>query len=307
MPGDDAAVDVSDKLAKQVTNWGRWGADDQIGTLNLIDFDAIRRGFDAVKTGRQFSLSLPIRSNHVPAWPERSPAMHFMTIDGGDYALGAPTPGGRQIADDYLFMACQSGTHIDALCHVYTDNLMYNGQPSSEIRSYGARVCGVEQMPSIVTRGVLLDVAASKGVPHLECGYAITSEDLEDCTARQAVEVKPGDALLVNTGWMTQLFAGVDPRLGEPGLGLAAAKWCAAHDVSVVGTDTHGVEVSPPELDGAESPVHIELLRNQGLPLMELVDMRDIVSERVTAFLFIACPLKIKGGTGSPINPIAIV
>lgn len=289
-----------------ISNWGRWGPDDQVGTLNLIDFDAMRRGFDAATTGRQFSLSLPIRSNRVPRWPDRAAPMHFMTIDGGDYAVGAATPGGRQIADDYLFIACQSGTHIDALCHVFTDDQMYNGFPAAEVRSYGARVCGVERMPAIVTRGVLLDLARSHGVAHLEPGHAIGPDELDACAEAAGVDIEPGDAVLLNTGWMEQLMAGVDPRGGEPGLGLAAVRWCAERGISVIGSDTHGVEVSPAETEGAASPVHIELLRNQGLPLIELLDLRAVAAEGIHEFLFVVCPLPIMGGTGSPINAIAV-
>lgn len=291
----------------QASNWGKWGESDEVGTLNYIDAAAMRRGFASVTAGRQLSLSMPIRSRNVPVWPDRAPAMHFMTVDGGDYAVGARAYGGLQMSDDYLFLACHGGTHIDALCHVFVDDLMYNGHPSSTIRSSGARLCGIDKMPAVITRGILLDVAQHRGRDHLDVGYAITARDLNECAQAQGVSVTPGDAVLVRTGHLSELYRGVDARLGEPGLGSDTASWCDDHKVSVIGADNHGVEVKPSETAGANSPMHIEFLRNLGLPMIELLDLSELSRERIYEFLFVAVPLKIAGGAGSPLNPIAVV
>jgi kynurenine formamidase len=230
-----------------------------------------------------------------------------MTVDAGDYALGARAHGGLQMSDDYLFVACHGGTHIDALCHVFVDDLMYNGHSSSAVRSSGARLCGIDKMPATITRGVLLDVAQHRGCEHLDVGHAITARDLNECAESQGVSVLPGDAVLVRTGHLGELYRGVDARLGEPGLGVGTAGWCAEHKISVIGADNHGVEVKPSEAAGANSPLHIEFLRNQGLPMIELLDLTELSREGIYEFLFIAIPLKIAGGAGSPINPIAVV
>ena len=288
------------------SNWGRWGDEDQRGTLNLIDLDGMRRGFSAVTDGRVIDLAIPI-GRGAPVWPDRAPPMHFMTLDGGDYLAGVRSPGGLQATDDYLVIACHGTTHIDAFAHVLTDGEMYNGYPLADVRSYGAKRGGVDQMGSVVARGVLLDVAAAHGVESLAPDVVVTDVDLSAAEELAGVRVEPGDAVLVRTGWIRRLYEGADPRDGEPGLGMASVAWLAERDASVIGVDNNGVECRPAEDPDAASPVHVALLRNLGLPMMELLDLEELVASGRREFLFVATPLRIVGGTGSPIRPIAVI
>lgn len=294
-------------MAWEENNWGRWGDDDQLGTLNFIDGEVVARALKAVRTGRMVDLSIPIRSTKVPHWPDRLPPIHFMTLDGGDYAIGARRPGGLQITDDYIFLACHGTTHIDALCHVMTEDQMYNGFASSEVRSFGAKKGGIDKMLGVLTKGIMLDVAAYKAVDSLEPGYVITPEDLEGAAHAQQLEISSGDAILIRTGWLNRLFAGEGPENGEPGVGRDVAKWLVEKQISVVGADNNGVEVMPSEEKDSYSPVHIALIRNRGMPLMELLNLEELHTRAIFEFLFVAVPLNITGGTGSPVRPVAIV
>jgi kynurenine formamidase len=289
------------------SNWGRWGDEDEAGALNLVDIASMRRGFECVRTGEIVDLSLPIRSTKVPRWPDRSPSMHFMTLDGGDYAIGARRPGGLEATDDYVFMACHGGTHIDAFAHILVDDQMYNGFPGSAVRSFGARQGGVDKMTGIVTRGVLLDLAGLKGVESLPAGQAITADELDACARAEGLEVLPGDAVLVRTGFLGELWRGADPRAGEPGLGMGTVDWIAAHDICAIGVDNNGVEVMPAEESGRHSPVHIAVVRGLGVPFIELVELDELARRGVYAFLLVVSPLKITGGTGSPVKPLAVI
>jgi len=288
-------------------NWGRWGEDDERGAANLIDADCVRAGAALVKTGRVFSLALPLDARSVPVTPGRMPPQHFMRTDGGDYAAGLKRRDGFQSTDDVITMPVHAGTHIDALCHVAEDGQMYNGHPLSAVRSAGARKLGMQNLPSLCTRGVLLDVCALHGVDVLPKGTAITPEDLEACEARQGVRVAPGTVLLVRTGWLGALPSLGAPEFlsGEPGIGIKAARWIAERGAAAVGLDNFGVEVIPTENGGA-APVHRMLLRDCGIYLIEMLSLEELAAAGVHEFQFVAAPLPITGATGSPLNPLAI-
>lgn len=288
-------------------NWGRWGTDDQLGALNHVRPEDVARAAGLVRRGRVYSLALPIRRSGIPYERSRNPALHLMKVDGGDYAAGAQPPGGVRAADDYLVIACHGTTHIDALSHVWIGEEMYNGFPGAMVRSSGAHKLAIDNVRGIVTRGVLLDAAAFKGVPHLPGGYAIDGDELEACAKAQGVGVGRGDVLLVRTGWHT-VFAG-DPETyhrSQPGLGVTAARWLVEREVVAVGADNVAVEVDPAEDGRSVVPLHVELIRNHGVYLLELLDLEDLARDRVFEFLFIAAPLRIVGGVGSPLNPLAV-
>lgn len=291
-----------------MSNWGRWGEGDERGTLNLITPELIVRAAGLVRQGKVYTLALPVQSHKVPVFPGRTPAMHFMTMDGGDYAAGTAAPGGFQYTDDYLVTACHNGTHIDALSHVCSGDKMYNGFGAGQVKSYGARRCGIDKVGAIVTRGVLLDVAALHGVPHLPASHVVTPADLDACCARQGVQPGPGDAVLLRTGWLTTFAA--DPGnfdRAQPGLGLAAVDWFRERDVALIAADNTAVEKVPEEDPAARLPVHIRLLRDLGIHLMELLDLEALARDRAHEFLFMVAPLRITGGVGSPVTPLAIV
>ncbi len=143
--------------------WGRWGAEDEIGAPNLIGPEQVRLAASLVRTGRIVSLTQPI-SERTPVPKHRAGVMHFMGRDGGDYAAGAKRPGGFQFAEDTVILPLHLGTHIDALCHAWCDDHLYNGFPGSTVRSTtGALRCGIDKMPPLVTRGVLLDIVRLRG------------------------------------------------------------------------------------------------------------------------------------------------
>ncbi len=288
-------------------NWGRWGAEDELGAANLIEADNVRAGAALVRSGRVFSLALPLDAKHVPVTPGRAPPQHFMRTDGGDYAAGLKRGDGFQTTDDVISMPVHAGTHIDALCHVGDADFLFNGYPLSSVRSAGAKKLGMEKLRSLCTRGVLLDLCALHGVATLPKGTVITPEDLEACEARQGVRVTPGTVLLLHTGWLGALptMGTAEYLSGEPGIGMAAARWIADRGVPAVGADNFAVEVIPTENRGA-APVHRMLIRGCGVYLMEMLVLSELAAAGVHEFLFVAAPLPITGATGSPINPLAI-
>ncbi len=290
------------------TQWGRWGQDDERGALNLLDASAVRRGLDAARRGRVLPLGLPVQARKVPVVPPRPPVLHTMLVDGADFEAGARRgANGFQFADDHLSLACHSGTHVDALSHVARDGLMYNGIPASEVRSMtGARRLGIDKMGGIVCRGVLIDVVGAANGP-LEAGRVISVADLERALGRIAVELQPGDAALIRTGWLSR-FDEADPSWydGEPGIDVAAACWLADRGVVLVGADNFAVEVVPAP-SGEAVPVHLALLQERGVYLLELVDLEPLVAAAAWTFTFVLAPLRITGGVGSPVNPLAII
>ena len=288
--------------------WGRWGEDDERGALNLVDAQAVRRGLEAARRGQVVPLGLPVQARRVPVVPPRPPVLHTMLVDGGDFAAGARRgPNGFQFADDHLSLACHSGTHIDALSHVARDGLMYNGIPASEVRSMtGARRLGIDRVGGLVCRGVLIDALGGAG-GSLEAGRVITVADLERALGRTAVELRPGDAVLIRTGWLSR-FDERDPTWydGEPGVDVESASWLADQGVVLVGADNFAVEVVP-AASGDPVPVHLALLQERGVYLLELVDLEPLVAAGAWTFTFILAPLRITGGVGSPVNPLAII
>jgi len=291
----------------RIGNWGKWGAEDQLGALNYVAPELVVKAATLVRRGQIYSLALPIRRSGVPLEPSRNPAMHLMKLDGGDYAAGAKPPGGVRAADDYLFISCHGTTHIDALSHVWTGEEMYNGFPGSAVRSSGAHRLAMDNVRGIVARGVLLDVAAHMGVAHLDGGYAITDRDLAATARGQAVAVGRGDVVLVHTGWPAMFARDPDAyHRSQPGVGLAGGRWLIDREVAAVGADNIAVEVHPAEDGTSVVPLHVALIRNHGVYLIELLDLEALARDRVFEFLFVAAPLRIVGGVGSPLNPLAI-
>lgn len=323
-----AAADLSieheaaDELAT-LSNWGRWGEQDQQGALNLVDGDAVRRGASMVRNGQVHHLGQTVRESHVPMMGGRPAPQHFMSFDGGDFAAGftsSPAVGSdRRFAEDSLFIAVHGvTTHLDALCHMWTGDEMYNGFPGDSVRSYGASKLGVERFEGMATRGVLLDIPALMGVDHLAGDFLITAEHVEGCLDRQSLEIFPGDAVLVRTGWPR--VYGVDPDLYEglqPGLGASAGLLLARKDICLLGADNVAVQphngfngfkntfVDDPRAQ-YRTDLHIPFLKNLGIYLLELVDLEALAADEVHEFQFQLAPLLIKGGTGSPVNPLAI-
>ena len=287
--------------------WGRWGASDEIGALNLMTTNDVLAATALVKQGRVLSLAQPL-SKKTPVPSHRTGLLHFMDRDGGDYAAGARRPGGFQFADDSVMMPLHIGTHIDALCHAWCDDQLYNGHDPNEISSTrGAGKCGVDKLPPVVARGILLDVAGAHEGP-LAPGYSIGQAELSDTAKRAGISLQRGDAVLIRTGWLEQQ-AGLPPRAVdfniEPGIDVEAALWLAESGVVLVGADNFAIEAMPFP-DGKVFPVHQRLIRDYGIPLLEGVVLAELAALDLAEFMFVAAALPIVGGTGSPLTPLAI-
>jgi kynurenine formamidase len=290
------------------SNWGRWSADDQLGSLNLLTADRVVTAAGLVTEGRVLSLAYVLRHDVVRV-EDRPPPVYVLTVDAGDYATGAKRAGEARIADDYLSMPVATGTHIDGLVHAWGEDGLYNGHSPDNVRSRGAKVCGIENVRGIVTRGVLADVAGLRGERWLPPSHVITPDELE--AALSDVTVGPGDALLIRTGWLApenvkdRGLASTERQ--EPGIGAAAAAWIAEHDVALVGCDNLGVEVLPPEDPAGGMPVHLALLNRLGVYLVELMRLDELAATGRREFLFVTAPLRIRGGVNSPVNPLAVL
>jgi kynurenine formamidase len=290
-------------MAKEA--WHRWGSDDEIGALRSIDQAKVRRAVQLVESGRVLGLAQPI-SERTPVPHGRSAVMHLMNRDGGDYAAGGKRPGGFQFAEDTLIMPAHLGTHLDALCHVWYEDELYNGFSSNTIRStIGASRCGIEKLPPIATRGLLLDVARHRGAP-LAAGERIGVDELQAVAMAAGVEPEPGDVVLIRTGWLETHGMLADYFDGEPGLDLEAAVWLAQAGVAVIGSDNYAIEAIPFP-PGTVFPVHQRVIRDYGVLLLEGLVLAELAAAERPAFFFAAAALPIVGGTASPLSPMAVL
>ena len=284
-------------------NWNRWGPDDERGALNHIGDAEVAAAAGLVRSGQVLSLAQAL-SPRTPVPQHRAGVQHFMGRDGGDYAAGARQPGGFQFAEDTVVLPLHIGTHIDALCHAWYDDSLYNGFPGSGTRSTtGATRCGIDKMGPIVGRGVLLDIAAHYGAP-LADGVSIGAADLESAAARAGVRIGKGDIVLIRTGWAER--TGPISFNAEPGLNVEAAIWLAEAEIAVLGADNYAVEVLPFPTKTV-FPVHQRLIRDFGIPLLEGLVLGGLAATGRQQFMFAASPLPVVGGTGSPIAPMAIL
>jgi len=287
-------------------NWRRWGADDERGALNHIGPAQVRAAAALVNTGEVFSLAQSL-SPRTPVPAHRAGIQHFMGRDGGDYAAGARRPGGFQFAEDTVVLPLHIGTHLDALCHAWYDDHLYNGFPQNATRSTtGAAHCGIDKFGPIVSRGILLDIVALKGAP-VPNGAAITRADLQQAARKAGITPGIGDVVLIRTGWWETHEGEKNISFNaEPGLDLEAGLWLAEAEVALIGADNFAIEQMPFP-DDTVFPVHQRLIRDFGIPLLEGLVLQPLAAAGRPAFLFAASPLPVAGGTGSPISPIAIL
>ena len=290
-----------DDLWKRLSNWGRWGDDDERGTLNLIDAAAVRRGVACVREGRSLSLAIPLDENgpQIAQVPGRMNPLRTLI------RLNSPH------SDDTVTMAVQAGTHWDALAHVSHDGTLYNGFPAETVTvEHGASRCGIDKAGPIVTRGVLLDVARAKGVDVLPNSTAITADDLDAAADVTKTAIEPGDVVLVRSGQMG-LFKQRKRKeyaFATAGLALSSAEWFYEHDVAAVAMDNYTFEVFPSEVDEPLFPLHALHLVAMGLTQGQNFDLEalseDCADDGVYTFLLEASPQPFTGGLGSPVNPV---
>ncbi len=286
--------------------WNRWGPDDERGALNYVGPEQVKRATTLVRSGEVLRLA-QLLSARTPVPAHRCGLQHFMGRDGGDYAAGAKRPGGFQFAEDTVVMPLHIGTHVDALCHAWYDDKLYNGYLGDSLRSTsGATRLGIEKMPPLVTRGILLDLVRLKGRV-LEAGESIARADLEAAAAAAGIKPERGDAVLLRTGWLeTQKgVKNVDFNV-EPGIDVEAGLWLAEAQVAMIGADNFAVEVLPFPA-GLVFPVHQCLIRDYGIALLEGLMLDPLVASGRHEFMFVASPLPIVGATGSPLAPVVIL
>ncbi|MFE2478114.1 cyclase family protein [Streptomyces sp. NPDC059389] len=299
-------------IAKRVNNWGRWGADDEIGTLNLITAEVVRAAASEVRTGVRIPLALPLKEDGVQAGliPGRVNPLHTM-VQINQELFG---PGTVACSDDAVTMGLQSATHWDALTHVSHSGRIYNGRPASTITAHTrAEFSGIDKAAPIVSRGVLLDVARAKGLDRLPGGHAVTPEDLAEAEEFGGVTVRPGDVVLVRTGQIQVYLAGDKHGYGfpSPGLSVRTPEWFHARDVAAVANDTLTFEIFPPEIDNLWLPVHALDLVEMGMHQGQNWNLEKLstacAEENRYAFLLSAMPEPFVGGVGTPVAPVAVL
>ena len=303
----------------RLSNWGRWGPDDQRGTLNLIDARKVAAAGALVREGRNVSCGRLVEyGSRVSVYEAEDAPLHFISSTGGrlnaDGAGGGLDWVGFHIHGLYM-------THLDAPSHQIWGGAMYNGHPASALSAEaGAQAGSIDLAGSgIVSRGILLDVAEVVGVEHLPDGYAISSEELDAAAAMHDIEPEAGDIALVRTGYGAtrgrnrQRVPDVGPADGTglphlPGLAPSTLPWFRAHDIAVVGTDT-GTECRPSRHEWV-APFHVVAMCAMGMWVLDNFELEELAdASRSLArwtFMLVVAPVRFKNATGSPVNPIAV-
>jgi len=288
-------------LHGSLSNWGRWGPDDQLGALNLVTPEVTAAAAATVRSGQTVSCARPLNTEAAADNP--APVAHHM--------IGTATEGWGA---DYFALAPHgfATSHIDALCHIFYEGKLFNGYAADTVTAHGATRLGIHHLQDgIVTRGVLLDIPSVRGVDALQPGEAIFPEDLEAAEERAGLRVRPGDALLVRTGrWVWRATHGPwNVAAQAAGLDAACLAWLRERDVATLGSDAVS-DVMPSRVEGVGMPIHEIAIVALGLHLMDNLDLDALAAvcadEGRWGFLFVVAPLVLRRGTASPVNPIAV-
>jgi kynurenine formamidase len=292
-----------DRMMKELSNWGRWGKDDQLGAMNLITPVKRKQAAALVKEG--VSISLARDTNTQTAEDNPQPYEHSMTLAG---------VGNRgQFSLDKIGVSFHGyqHTHLDALCHMFWQGKMYNGFSQEEVTKEGASKLSIANLKQgVFTRGILIDLPKLKGVAYLEPGTAIYPEDLEAWEKKAKIKITPGDVIFVRTGrWSRRAAVGPwDVSRNSTGLHASCAKWIKQRDVAIIGSDVAS-DLLPSGIEGVSHPIHQLVLVAMGVYIFDNCDL-EALSEACDKrnrwdFLLTASPIAVAGGTGSPLNPIA--
>ncbi|MGV1010096.1 MAG: cyclase family protein [Dermatophilaceae bacterium] len=318
---ESGPVPFTQLLKDAPKNWSKWGPQDEIGSLNYLDPAQARAGAQQVRSGKSFTLAVPIGDPAGdPLWPGRRPAQRFATLDHSHFAAGKgpDLPGGAEYADDVIVMYLQGTSQYDALGHVWHDDTIYNGYPADT--TIGT-VSKASILPiaehGVVGRGVLLDVARHRGKDVLDSGETFTHEDLQQVARAQGVELRKRDILVVRTGWIGSFYAGDQGKFygtdfNEPGLTYSPelVDWFQQMEIPNLVTDTIANEVTIDPVSGTSLPLHQALMRNLGVVFTEIMRLDELAADCADdgryAFLYTAAPLKIVGGSGAPVNPVVV-
>lgn len=324
-----AIVDVPvSEYKKWPNNWGKWGPDDEVGTLNYNGPAQVIAAARLVKQGKVIKCSWTCAPNSYPLWGDRVGIRRYMNWSGNDAAM-ADKPG-MFYSDEIITVGTHSMTHVDPLVHLWWGDKAYNGYPVKDIILHDKGTIKANAnayIPKSVQRGVLLDLCRFKGVDYLGDKYLVTPQDLDDCAKAQGVEFKPGDAVLIRTGFMKHwsdkiIKSGGTLRWnatvdGEPGIGGACIEWTQKKKVGLWGADNIAVEhIVPVEPEWNEKykvgliPIHVAILSMLGCPLQELVNLdelaEDCAKDGVYEFMYVWPPLNFWNATGGLISPVAI-
>jgi kynurenine formamidase len=322
MPARKLTRDDLREAAEKYKNWGKWGADDEIGTLNYTQPEDIVAAAQLVRKGKVISLALNFDQHGPQGAKSKYPSLgrinplHVMLRTGTDAYSGVLDKRGIRAADDMVVMPLQSGTQWDGLGHVFYEDYMWNGYDCREVTSFGAQKCGIEKTKArMVGRGVFLDVARALGKEVLEDGYAITCQDLDRTAQAQKVKVKRGDYVIVRTGQMEAKLREGNwdgyPGGDAPGFSFETLDWIHRNEIAAIASDTWGCEVRPNESEpGINQPWHWITIPIMGLTMGEIFFLgelgTDCAEDHVYEFMFVAPAIPITGAVGSPANPLAI-
>jgi kynurenine formamidase len=280
----------------------KWGAGDERGSANHMKPETVLRATRLIRTGEVIELGHELASS-MPFFGTRRFDVHtkrtFMNV-----------PTNRRGSNEEIVITeiGQVGTQLDGFAHQTIENSMYNCFKVDEVSSRGGFTkLGIEKVGALITRGVLIDVAGLKGVDILGDNYEITEQDLQQALQRQNLKLQPGDAVIIHTGW-GKLWGKDNARYVKscPGVGVKAAEWLVKQDPMLVGSDNWPVEVAPNPDKEISLPVHQILLVINGIHLLENMKLDELTSKRVYEFAFMMQPLKVKGGSGSTVAPIAV-
>lgn len=325
---EKVAPEAFERWMSELSNWGRWGDEDQLGTINLITASKRRQAAALVTEGIVVSLAHDI--SEVAALDNPLPFGHQVTITVIDPASGELTfPAAPMDADGWAVLGSPEAalgsndsftinyhgfayTHIDALCHIFHKGRMYNGFPLTTVTAEGCQKLDIAKLKQgIFTRAVLFDIPRLKGVPYLEPGTPVLPEDLDAWEELVGVKVARGDAVLIRTGrWARRADKGPWDILvsGSAGPHPRTAKWLRDRDVAVVGSDS-GTGLLPSMVEGVPFPFHKLVIVAMGMPIIDNADLEELSEEANRLgrweFLLTAAPLTVPGGTGSPLTPIA--
>ncbi|MFB6778850.1 cyclase family protein [Streptomyces sp. NPDC056352] len=300
------------EIAKRVNNWGRWGADDEIGTLNLITDAVVRDAAATVSTGQRIPLALPLQQDGVQSGliPGRVNPLHAM-VQINQELFG---PGTVATSDDVVTLGLQAATHWDALTHASHSGKIYNGRPATTVTAHGgAEFSGIDKPPHLVSRGVLLDVARAHGVDRLPGDHAVTPEDLDAAEEFAGIRVRAGDIVLVRTGQVQVYLAGDKHAYAypSPGLSIRTPEWFHARDVAAVANDTLTFEIFPAEIEDLWLGVHALDLVEMGMLQGQNWNLETLstacAEEERYGFLLSAMPEPFVGATGTPVAPVALL
>jgi len=318
--GSSGGSEVGQLLSDAPSNWGRWGPTDEVGSLNFLTNLEVLRGVRAVRQGKVFTCGEVIGNpNGDPLWPGRAPAKRETMIDKDSYVRGdlPSLPGGAEFTDDRIEMFLQGSTQFDALGHVWYDDKLWNGYPSSDTNGglKNASILPISER-GVVGRGVLLDMAAYKGKPFLDKGDLLNLEDLLGCAEQQQVKIEKHDILCLRLGFL-QLLRVQGPETFykdflEPGLTYSPelVAWFHEMEIPCLATDTISNETELDPAIGVQIPLHCALMRNLGIAFNEVCNFealnKDCHADGQWDFLYAAAPLKVTEATGAPVNVLAI-